>query len=124
MNNPYQNHQRFPEYHKGIKCHKLIFGSDKPCEICGIDRATKDKSVILNKCINDNEMIEVAFQKQNTNDDLDLCVCTASNLPSVTESMEVMRDVLNGINAAAYTINPNTHRITFVNSYLQSLFLK
>ena len=38
-------------------------------------------------------MIEVAFQKQNTNDDLDLCVCTASNLPSVTESMEVMRDV-------------------------------
>ena len=69
-------------------------------------------------------MIEVAFQKQNTNDDLDLCVCTASNLPSVTESMEVMRDVLNGINADAYTINPNTHRITFVNSYLQSLFLK
>ena len=112
--------ERFPEYHKGIKCHKLIFGSDTPCEICGINEATKDKPAVLNKYIDDGEMIEVSFQKKYK-DDLELCLCTASNLPSVTESMEVMRDVLNSINAAAYTINPDTYRITFVNSYLKSL---
>lgn len=76
--------ERFPEYHKGIKCHKLIFGSDTPCEICGINEATKDKPAVLNKYIDDGEMIEVSFQKKYK-DDLELCLCTASNLPSVTE---------------------------------------
>ncbi len=112
--------ERFPEYREGIKCHKLIFGNDTPCEICGIHTATDEKPAVLNKYINNGEMIKISFQKQYR-DNLELCICTASNLPSVTESIEVMRDVLNSINAAAYTINPNTYRVTFVNSYLKSL---
>lgn len=111
--------ERFPEYYDGIKCHKLIFGSDTPCEICGINQATETTPSILNKYMDNGEVIEVSFQKQFLNNS-EICVCTASNLPSVTESMEIMRDVLNSINAAAYTINPNTYRVTFVNSYLQS----
>lgn len=111
--------ERFPEYNDGIQCHKLIFGNDKPCEICGINQLTNNKPTILQKQINSGQTIEVSFQKKTINKS-DFCICTASNLPSLTESVELVKNILNGINAAAYTINPDNYRITFVNSYLQS----
>ncbi len=112
--------ERFPEYHQGAKCYKLIFGIDQPCEVCGIKQANESQAVKLHKKINNGEMIQVSFQKKLANGS-EICICTASNLPSVAESTEIIRDILNSINAAAYTINPDTHRITFVNSYLKSL---
>lgn len=115
--------RRFSGFRAGELCYQALHGRTAPCEHCPLDRAARGEdnvsiSVRLDK---EDEWLQVTFRDSEMDSGEHICICTAVNITSVKESVKMTENVLNGINAAAYTIGISDYRIHSVNSYLKTL---
>lgn len=115
--------RRFPGFRPGMCCYQLLHKRQQPCAHCPMDRVKNGEcnvniSARLNRT---DEWLQVIFNDVEAEDGEHICVCTASDITGVKESVRMTENVLNGINAAAYTIGADDYRILSANTYLQKL---
>lgn len=117
--------KRFPQYQKGVPCYRLFHEAEKPCPDCGIAEAirTKQEVKIIKERKEDKQHIQITFNQYQYKPDQKekLCICIATDVTNVIKSSTMLKNVLNGMRAATYAVNPETYQITFVNSYLRSV---
>lgn len=115
--------ERFPGFQDGKHCYEVLHGRSGPCEYCPMDRALRgerDVSICV-RISHTDEWLQVLFDDCELEDGRHICVCTAVDITGVKESVRMTENVLDGINAAAYTIGAEDYRIRSVNTYLRNL---
>lgn len=115
--------RRFGGFKAGERCYQVLHGRKTPCEYCPMDRTAKGEDNVSISVRRDHadEWLQVMFKDCEIGNGEHICICTAVDITSVKESVKMTENVLNGINAAAYTIGLSDYRIHSVNSYLKTL---
>lgn len=101
--------QRFPKYCKGMKCYQLFYSANGPCQDCGIAKTmeTNTEVRIIKELSQEKQRVQVVFHKYRQRENL--CICTITDIPSSIKSSVMLENVLNGIRAATYVVNPKTY---------------
>lgn len=116
-------HDAFPNLEEGDLCYKIFRGRDIPCEDCPMEglQGTGESVVSARWVQGGSRWLQTKYTDVKLDDGVHICVATGYDITAMHKSEENMKHVLNGIRAAAYTINPRTHQLCFLNRELKNM---
>lgn len=115
--------EAFPQVFDDLPCYTVFHGRKTPCKGCPMLRLSRNRkearlSLWVEKI---GQWLEVAFSDYEYEPGRHICLCSGIDVTGLQKSLHMTESVLEGIQAAAYTVGQEDYRVHSVNQSLKRM---